>query len=155
MPWAFTFEEWRSFRSKDLIADQKIDAPGFKKHQQAVAAQLKPHGKTILATLSLTQDKEEFLIVISCAENLDRIPQRKSDLPSGVQTLLLKRLGADWQLVDPGTDLPYGSPVVRKMLSISPSDLEVPEEKKEPNQSLQRNASTGSVSSFESPARRG
>ena len=29
------------------------------------------------------------------------------------------------------------------------------EVKKEPNQSLQRNASTGSVSSFESPARRG
>ncbi len=28
-------------------------------------------------------------------------------------------------------------------------------EKKEPNQPLQRNASTGSVSSFESPARRG
>lgn len=126
MPWAFTFEEWKSSRSQKFLDRQKIDAAKFGLHQQAVATQLTSHGTSILATFSLAQSNKEFLIVISCAEKLDRFPRQKNDLPSGIQKTLLKKSGDGWLLVDLGTDLPYDNPVVQEMLSIHLADLESP-----------------------------
>jgi hypothetical protein len=123
MPWVFTFEEWRSYRSPKLLNEQKIDAAAFKVHQQAVAKQLTSHGKTVLVTLSVTLRDDDFLIVVSCAEKLDRYPKGKEDLPSGIQKMLLKKWRSGWLVVDVGIDLPYDDPIVKKMLSITYADL--------------------------------
>jgi hypothetical protein len=143
MSWAFTFEEWKSYRSQTLIHAQKIDPAKFESHQQATAAHV-PREKSILATLPLSQDGADFLIVISCAGKLDRYPEQKRDLTSGFQKILLRKTVEGWRLVDLGTDLPYESPVAKKMLSIDASALEIPKEKKkEPNQSPEPTAPSG------------
>jgi hypothetical protein len=142
MPWAFTFEEWSSYRSQNHIESQKMDSAKFGGHQREVASRA-PRWSSVLATLPLSHDGEDFLIVVSYHEKLNHYPKEPSDLKFGFRKMLLRNSASGWRLVDLGTDIPYDSPVAKKLISINFAALGIPEKKPEPNQSLQPTAPSG------------
>ena len=119
MPWAFTFTEWKSYRSEKY--GRGIDAGMFAKscaRQRAAAKE----GCSVFGSVALKEGEGRFLVVLSSFGEVAVFPKTKEDLHYALRGLLMKREETGWKVVDLGGDIALDSPVAKEFLALLSAD---------------------------------
>lgn len=120
MPWAFTFEEWKSYRSENYL--KGIDEGMFARSAAKQRAWAK-EGCSVFGTVVLKEGDGRFLVVFSCFGEVVTFPKTKSDLHYALRGLLMKREESGWKVADLGKDIGLNSPVAKEFLARSFGDV--------------------------------